>query len=87
THGFFWSFFLNTSMFIGISLFTERKSQEIYQAEMFVEAFKHSVISTEGSVIWKGTAYMPDIKTLLSNFIGENRARQLLQNYAKRRNI
>jgi len=87
THGFFWSFFLNTATFIGISLFTERKSQEIYQAEMFVEAFKHSVISAEGSVVWKGTAYIPDLKTLLSNFIGEQRAVQLLQNYAKRRNI
>ena len=79
--------FLNTGTFIGISLFTERKSQEIYQAEMFVEAFKHSVISSEGSVIWKGTAYIPDLKTLMSNFIGEERAIQLLQNYAKRRNI
>ena len=87
THGFFWSMFLNTGTFIGISLFTERKSQEIYQAEMFVEAFKHSVISSEGSVIWKGTAYIPDLKTLMSNFIGEERAIQLLQNYAKRRNI
>jgi Na+/proline symporter/signal transduction histidine kinase len=87
THGFFWSLFLNTAIFIGVSLFTERSSQEIYQAEMFVEAFKHSVISTGGSVIWKGTAYMPDIKTLLSNFIGEKRASQLLQNYASRRNI
>ncbi len=87
THGFFWSIFFNTACFIAISLLTERKSQEIYQAEMFVDAYKHVTLSAEGTAIWKGTAYIPDLKTLLSNFIGAQRTNQLLQNYARRRNI
>ena len=87
THGFFWSLFFNTIFFIGISLLTERKSQEIYQAEMFVDVYKHSTQASEGSVIWKGTAYIPDLKTLLYNFIGTERTNQLLQGYARRHNI
>ena len=87
THGFFWSIFFNTLTYIGISLFTERKSQEIFQAEMFVDVYKHAAQPITGSVIWKGTAYIPDLKTLLYNFIGTERTNQLLQGYARRHNI
>ena len=88
THGFFWSLFFNTVFFIGISLFTQRKTQEIYQAEMFVDVYKHSAQSSEGSsVVWKGTAFIPDLKSLLYNFIGSQRTDQLLNAYAKRHHI
>ena len=87
THGFFWSLFLNSLTFFSISLFTERKSQEIYQAEMFVDVYKHASQPSESSVVWKGTAYILDLKTLLFNFIGTDRTEQLLQAYSKRHHI
>jgi Na+/proline symporter/signal transduction histidine kinase len=87
THGFFWSMFFNTFFFVGISLFSERNKEEIYQAEMFVDIFKHSVQSAEGSIVRKGTAFIPDITSLLYNFIGKPRTDYLLAGYARRQKV
>ncbi len=87
THGFFWSMFFNTIFYVGISLFFERNSAEIYQAEMFVDIYKHSDQNAEGSVVWKGTAFIPDLTSLLYNFIGKSRTDHLLKSYAKRHKV
>ena len=87
THGFFWSMFFNSVAFMGISMITEKETDEFYQAEMFVDVFKYSRQSAEDSIAWKGTAYIPDLKLLLNNFIGEKRTNALLSNYAKKKNI
>jgi Na+/proline symporter/signal transduction histidine kinase len=87
THGFFWSMFFNTICFVGISLFYERNSAEIYQAEMFVDIYKYSAQSEEGSVVWKGTAFIPDLTSLLYNFIGKSRTDHLLNGYARRHKV
>jgi len=87
THGFFWSMFFNSVAFVGISMMTEKETDEFYQAEMFVDVFKYSRQSAEDSIAWKGTAYIPDLKLLLNNFIGEKRTNALLSNYAKKKNI
>lgn len=87
THGFFGSMFINTATFIAVSLFTERTSTEVLQAEMFVDVYKHSAMETSGSVAWKGTAYIPDLKTLLSNFIGYEQANKVLESYAAKHKI
>ncbi|MFY8003262.1 MAG: sodium:solute symporter family protein, partial [Chitinophagaceae bacterium] len=87
THSFFWSIFLNTLCYVGISLFTERKSQELYQSELFVDIYKHYATAGEGTIMWKGTAYIPDLKTLLANFIGEKRSTYLLESYARKHQI
>ena len=87
THGFFWSMFFNSIAFIGISLMTEKETDEFYQAEMFVDVFKYSLQSAEDSTAWKGTAYIRDLKALLNNFIGTERTEAILTNYAKKKNI
>ena len=87
THGFFWSMFFNTIAFVSISLITEKETEEFYQAEMFVDVFKYSRQSAEDSIAWKGTAYIPDLKVLLNNFIGKERTDVILNNYAKKKNI
>jgi len=83
----FLEYFLEHCFFIGISLFYQRNSNEIYQAEMFVDIFKHSTQSEEGSVIWKGTAFIPDLTSLLYNFIGKSRTDHLIRGYARRHKI
>lgn len=87
THGFFWSMFFNAVAFIGISLVTEKETDEFYQAEMFVDVFKYSRQSAEDSIAWRGTAYIPDLKVLLNNFLGKERTDAILNNYAKKKNI
>lgn len=82
----FWSLFFNVFIYVGVSLFSRQSSKEHNQAELFVDIFKYSE-NYESSVVWKGTAYIPDIKTLLTNFLGVDKTNDLLQQYAKRYNI
>ncbi|MBP6665104.1 MAG: GHKL domain-containing protein, partial [Chitinophagales bacterium] len=82
----FWSLFFNVFMYVGVSLFSRQSSKEHNQAELFVDIFKYSEIY-ESSVVWKGSAYIPDIKTLLINFLGANKTNELLQQYAERYDV
>lgn len=86
THSFFWSMFFNLTAFVFISLNSKLSSQEVYQAEIFVDVYKFSSIE-ESNVIWRGTAYLPDLTSLLENFLGKERARLLLTNYANKHKI
>jgi len=86
THCFFWSMLFNIFLFIAVSLGSQRSSQEIYQAEIFVDIFRYSV-ATEKNVMWKGTAYLPDLNSLLANFLGQERAEKLMMTYATRNKI
>lgn len=83
SHAMFWSMFLNTGLYIGVSLLTRQTSQERNQAEVFVDIFKYSTVF-ETSIVWKGTAYIPDIRSLLVNFLGEKRAESALKTYRRK---
>lgn len=86
THCFFWSMLFNIVSFIVVSLNSKQSSLEIYQAEIFVDIFRYSAES-ENSVLWKGTAYLPDLNSLLANFLGNERAEKILVTYAGRNKI
>ncbi len=86
THGFFWSMLLNSSVFFIVSINSRKDAQEIYQGEIFVDIFKHSGTS-EQNVVWKGTAYVPELTTLLSNFLGQEKAERVLRNFAVKNKI
>ncbi len=83
SHAMFWTMFLNSGLYIGVSLLSRQGSQERNQAEVFVDIFKYSTI-LESSIVWKGTAYIPDIKSLLVNFLGEKRAATALKSYQRK---
>lgn len=86
THCFFWSMLFNTVMFVSVSLNSTKSAREIYQAEIFVDIFRHSGPG-ETDVIWKGTAYLPDLNSLLANFLGKDRAEKIMAGYASRNKI
>lgn len=86
SHSFFWSMFFNLLVFFTVSLNSKKSSEEIYQGEIFVNVFKHSTSGAE-NVIWKGTAYLPDINSLLENFLGKERAQKIITSYAVRNKI
>lgn len=86
THSFFWSMLFNILLFTAVSLKSRRSAQETYQSEIFVDIFRHSQ-TTENRVAFKGSAYLPDLTSLLSNFLGNERAEKLLSNYAQRNRI
>ncbi|MFT2008419.1 sensor histidine kinase [Pontibacter sp. 13R65] len=81
SHAMFWSMFLNLGLYVGLSLVGRQTSKERNQAEVFVDIFKYSSVF-ESSIVWKGTAYIPDIRSLITKFLGEQRAQEALDAYA-----
>lgn len=79
----FWSMLINTFLYIIVSIFTKQTSLERNQAEIFVDIFKYSK-TVESSVVWKGKAFFPDIRSLLARFLGEQRATYELAVFAKK---
>ena len=86
THCFFWSMLFNMVCLIAVSLNSRRNAQEVYQAEIFVDIFRHSSTS-DNKVIWKGTAYLKDLRSLLSDFLGTERASKIISGFALRNKI
>jgi signal transduction histidine kinase len=64
-------------------LFTTQSSKEHNQAVVFVDIFKYST-TLDSSIIWKGQAYLPDLKTLLYNFLGEEKLENALKEFSFR---
>jgi Na+/proline symporter/nitrogen-specific signal transduction histidine kinase len=85
-HAVFWSLLINTSLFVGVSLFSRPSALEHTQATMFVDVFR---ISQESGafLVWRGTALIPDLKALLARFLGHDRTEEALAQYALERNI
>lgn len=77
---------VNLALYIYFSLSGSKSAKEINQAELFVDIFKYSG-SYDSSVAWRGTAYFPDIKSLLNQFIGKDRTEAVLDRYARRNGI
>jgi Na+/proline symporter/nitrogen-specific signal transduction histidine kinase len=81
THAVFWSMVINTSLFIGISLFSRQSQTEQTQAALFVDIYRVAVVS-EKSSFWRATASVMDLRTLLVRFLGRHRTYEALDLYA-----
>ncbi|WP_299222850.1 sensor histidine kinase [uncultured Aquimarina sp.] len=76
THAFFWSMFLNTIIYLFISVSSKGNYRERNYAEMFVNNSYESL--QESAYVWKGEAYVSDIKNLLIKFLGIQRTERAL---------
>jgi Na+/proline symporter/signal transduction histidine kinase len=85
-HAVFWSMLANSTMFVGVSLFGEPSAIEHTQATFFVDVFKYSV-DTGGSSLWRGTAQVGDLRSLLNRFLGAERTEKMLAEYANQHAI
>lgn len=83
---FFWSMFINLTLYVFVSLVTKQSHLERNQAEIFVDIYKYSE-SVESSVVWKGKAFFPDIQSLLARFLGNQRANYELHTFTEKNNI
>jgi signal transduction histidine kinase/Na+/proline symporter len=83
---FFWSMFINTSLYVFVSLISKQSNLERNQAELFVNIYNYSE-SVESSVIWKGKAFFPDVQSLLARFLGEQRANYELLSFTEKNKI
>lgn len=86
SHSFFWSMLLNIACFTSISIYSKLDPQELFQAGLFVDIFNNNTEREQRSV-WKGVAYMNDIRSLLGNFIGAERSQKLLDSYILRHQL
>lgn len=86
SNAFLWSMSINTLFFVGFSLRTKGNYRERNYAEMFVNHENYGNLQ-EGGFIWKGEAYVADIKRLLNRFLGEERTNRALRFFNKKYNI
>lgn len=85
SHSIFWSLFFNCGVFVLVSLNSKQEKQEVFQADIFVNIYQRT--GGEEGGYWRRTAYMPDLNSLLENFLGKERSQNLIQGYAGRNKI
>jgi len=86
SHAVFWSMLANLTMYVGVSLVSTSGAMERTQANLFVDVFKFSK-KPDGSHFWRGTAFIPDLRSLLAAVLGERRAGEVISDYARRHDI
>lgn len=72
-HAFFWSMLVNTALYTTISLRGSSSSRERNYAELVVDQQLVSGLG-DGGLVWKGEAYVKDIKEVLYRFLGVRKA-------------
>ncbi|MEJ2155178.1 MAG: sensor histidine kinase [Desulfobacteraceae bacterium] len=82
SHGVFWSLLANTGAYVGVSLFSKQSALGHTQATMFVDVYRLSQ-ETQETLVWRGTAFIPDLKSLLERFLGKERTEEALNEYAQ----
>lgn len=85
-HAFFWSIFLNTLAYLTFSLLGKGNYRERNYAEMFVRSNNYTPLA-ESAFVWKGEAYVADIRRVLERFLGEERTNRALDNFYKKYNL
>ncbi len=85
-HAVFWSLLINCGVYVVVSLFTRQSAIEHTQAVLFVDVFRFSQ-RVGDNPFWRGSASVPDLRALLTQFLGEERAEDALFAYAQQRNI
>ncbi|GAL88531.1 sodium:solute symporter family transporter [Jejuia pallidilutea] len=76
-HAFFWSILFNVLCYLTFSLTTKGNYRERNYAEMFVDSKNFSTLQ-DSALVWKGEAFVGDIKNVLVRFLGEKRVTRAL---------
>lgn len=82
----FWSLLLNTLGYTVGSVLTRQTALEQNQATLYVDIMNYAT-DLDSGVVWKGKAFFPDIKSLLSRFLGEKRVTAELNHFAQKQGI
>ena len=76
-HAFFWSLLVNLFCYMTFSVIKKGNYRERNYAEMFVDSKNYADLQ-DGALVWKGEAYVADIKKVLVKFLGETRTERAL---------
>ena len=85
-HAIFWCLVANVSAYVIGSIYSRPRAIDHAQAALFVDVFKYSG-ETGDSQFWRGTANLPDLRSLLQQFLGKKRADAALASYASRHGL
>lgn len=77
-HAFFWSMIVNVFCYLVLSLTSKGNYRERNYAEMFVDSRNYSKLQ-DNALVWKGEAYVADIKNVLQKFLGDERTERALR--------
>ena len=86
THGLFWSLLGNIGALVWVSLFSQRSIAESTQAALFVDILQRAEDSLPAR-LWRGSASLRDLQSVLGRFIGPTRASEALAAFAKRHGL
>jgi Na+/proline symporter/nitrogen-specific signal transduction histidine kinase len=75
SHGMFWSMLVNVGLYVGVSLYSRRDVAELGQAARFVDVFRQT---RPGPRLWRGTATVAELESLLARFVGRRRATEVV---------
>ncbi len=83
---FFWSILVNAGLFSIVSVSSKGDYRERNFAELYVDIDKY-IQNLENAFIWRGTAYVSDIKNILERFLGKEKTEQALRIFNLKYNI
>ncbi len=83
---FFWSILVNLSLFAIISVSQKGDYRERNFAEIYIDIDKY-IQNHENAFIWRGKAYVSDIRNILIKFLGVNKTEQALRIFNLKYNI
>lgn len=86
SHCLFWSLFINTGLYVLVSLNLRPRAVEASQANVFVDVFQRRNPKAN-ALLWRGKASYVALAGLLERFLGPERARQQLDSYARKRGL
>jgi len=82
SHSLFWSMLFNVGAYVAVSLLRPQGIRDHAQALLFVDVFK---VASRGSALWRGSASVQEVITLIGRFLGPGRAHEAFAAYAARR--
>lgn len=85
-HATFWSLFFNVITFAIVSLSGKGNYRERNYAEMFIDTRNYSKLG-DSALVWKGEAYVADIKNVLIKFLGHARTERALSLFFRKYNL
>lgn len=85
-HAFFWSMLVNVFCYLTFSLSSKGNYRERNYAEMFVDTRNYSKLQ-DNALVWKGEAYVADIKNVLQKFLGDQRTERALRLFFTKYNL
>ncbi|WP_379964887.1 ATP-binding protein [Epilithonimonas sp. UC225_85] len=83
---FFWSILINISLFVITSLSQKGDYRERNFAEIYVDIDRY-IQNHENAFIWRGKAFVSDIRNILVKFLGEKKTEQAMRIFNLKYNI